>query len=412
MSRHLTARRDQRGVVLVLVLVAMAALLGMVGLALDAARLASNKTRLQAVVDSAALSAAKVLTVTGSTTQATAAAQGVFTTNAATFPALQSAGITPTVEYSAALNPFAPGTVPARFVRVRATNFGFRTSFLRVLGVNSLAAGARAVAGPQSLSPPGSNGGQVCDLAPVMVCGDPAQANLGYTQNMLQILKLGSGGAGSTVGPGNFQLIRLNGNGANVVRQNLAGSFNACATVGATMETQTGNQTGPVAQGLNTRFNQYSGGGIDPTNFPPDVTAQSPTPTLQPNCGTTCSITWQGQTVTTDAQINFGYAAYNQILASGTGWIAGGVPGRREIAVPIGDCSGTVNGQGTVPVLGVGCFFLIQPVVQQGTNAYIYGEFIDRCPGGGTPGPPGAGGGGSLGAYIIQLYRDYGSEDS
>jgi hypothetical protein len=82
---------------------------------------------------------------------------------------------------------------------------------------------------------------------------------------------------------------------------------------------------------------------------------------------------------------------------------------RRVLAVPVGDCSGTVNGHGSVPLLGFACFFLLQPAVQAGNEAYVNGQFVEDCAVNGTPGTaPEAGGGTS----IIQLYDDPTSNDS
>jgi hypothetical protein len=82
---------------------------------------------------------------------------------------------------------------------------------------------------------------------------------------------------------------------------------------------------------------------------------------------------------------------------------------RRVLTVPVGDCSGTVNGQGSVPLLGFSCFFLLQPAEQQGNNSFVYGQFINDCSVTGTPGPnPVAGNG----PHIIQLYRDPNSNES
>ena len=68
-----------------------------------------------------------------------------------------------------------------------------------------------------------------------------------------------SGSQAGPIGPGNFQLARLGGSGADVVRENLAGGFEGCASVGDDIPTQPGNAVGPVAQGLNTRLDNYSG---------------------------------------------------------------------------------------------------------------------------------------------------------
>jgi len=56
--------------------------------------------------------------------------------------------------------------------------------------------------------------------------------------------------------------------------------------------------------------------------------------------------------------------------------------------VPVGECAGNVNGSGHVDLYGFACFFLLQPVVQQGNAAQVYGEFIDPEEFCGIP-PPG-----------------------
>ena len=86
-----------------------------------------------------------------------------------------------------------------------------------------------------------------------------------------------------------------------------------------------------------------------------------------------------------------------------------GAAGRRILTVPIADCSGSNNGNSTIPVLGFGCYFLLQKAVQHGTSNYVYGEFIDGCVGDGNPGPEPSS---AFGPYRIQLYNDVGSADS
>ncbi len=82
---------------------------------------------------------------------------------------------------------------------------------------------------------------------------------------------------------------------------------------------------------------------------------------------------------------------------------------RRVLTVPVGDCTATVSGSGDVPLLGFGCFFLLQRAVLKGNNAELYGEFVDGCAAYGPPGPnPNSG----AGPYIIQLYEDTSSLDS
>ena len=59
----------------------------------------------------------------------------------------------------------------------------------------------------------------------------------------VSLLKIGSNHNGP-IGPGNFQLFELGGSGANIVRQNLAGAYEACIDPGSTITTKPGNNVG------------------------------------------------------------------------------------------------------------------------------------------------------------------------
>lgn len=424
MTRRNSASRQlhsQRGAALVVVVIALTALILMAGLALDVGHMMLSKSRLQNTVDAAALAAAKMLDETGSTTLATAAVLQDFGLNAGAAgnqelsSSYSSGSLQVTIQYSSTLPPFTPGSATGPYVRVIATGFALPTWLVGVGGINRLSVSASAVAGPS----PSIN--TACNIAPMLVCGNSsagAAGLWGYTVNAPQSLKSSAPGS-SQIGPGNFQLIQVGGTGANIVRQNMAGSYATCATSGNSVQTQTGDETGPVADGLNTRFGQYSGP-VTEAQYPPDVitTYDSPTLTVDSNGNV-----WQGSTQITASNIDnngspnvYSYddytrdeknpAAYtNQPVTSG----GPGVFHRRVLTVPIGDCSGTANGSTTVPVIGFACFFLLQPVSHQGNTDYVVGQFEGNCDVNGNPGPnPGAG----PGAYIIELYHDPGSGDS
>jgi hypothetical protein len=406
--------RRASGIVLPLFVAGLVGMLGVTGLALDGGHMMLNKTRLQNAVDMAALSAAKTLDQTrGDVVEAEAEATRVLGVNAglAGNGEIRTAlgdGMTVTIQFSNTLRPFVPGTEPAEYVRVRAENMTLPGWFIQTLGWNDKTLGATAVAGPSPTL------GEACNIAPVMVCGDTAAGaagNFGYTPNMPVVLKTASSAGGTwEVGPGNFQLIRLSGPGAAVVREGLAGSYEACVSVDGTMETQPGNSVGPVAQGLNTRLGIYTGpmGGTAP-DFPPDVVTQEVSPRLTYD-ETTRKVSYKGQVINTPADITyFDSADYEARLAAGDYDEAPapdgrGVFGRRVLAVPVGDCSTTTNGQGTVKVLGMMCYHLLQSAVQKGNEAHVYGEFITTgCNVTGSPGPAPVTG---AGPYIIQLYKD------
>ena len=431
---NLVSRERQQGIALVLVTVGMVALLLVAGLALDGGHIFLNKTRLQNTVDAAALSAAKTLDETkGNTTEATAAAMAAFNSNAGAYGNAEmqrsyaggSGSLAVTVQYSATLRPFTPGAPAGPYVRVIASGFTMPAWLVNLAGITEKTVAASAVAGPS----PTLNR-QVCNLAPMMVCGDPNKDPKapggdpdnfwGYEQGAPDVLKTAASGHWEgTPGPGNFQLIRLGGAGAAIVRSNLAGGYQGCASVGDTIETEPGNTVGPVAQGLNTRFGQYAGpmGGTQ-SQYPPDVITDAQDPQLtageDPVTGED-TVLQNGQLVTIDnvEERLFDYEEYKDALNQDPSTYDNQPPKgefeRRKVTVPVGDCTTTTNGHGYVPVLGFACYFLLQPAEQKGNEAHVFGQFVGDCTVNGMPGTnPGAG----PEPYRIQLYDDPDSRDS
>lgn len=415
-------RRRERGIVAVIVAVALLVLLLMAGFAIDIGHLALNKSRLQSTVDAAALAAAKVLDDTVSETAATAAARATFDLNAARHKELRDvlSGSDITVQFSSTLNPFAPGTSPPDYVRVIARDFSMWTSFTVLIGFDEMATRASAVAGP---SAPITN---PCSLFPVAVCADMTKgppfwgyAPYGAAGNTVTVLKLASPASGTSFGPGNFQLIRLGGGGANIVRHNMAGGA-ACVPAGSmtTVDPQPGNVIGAVAQGINTRFGQYVGAlGRGRSQYPPDVvTSPSPGTPLTSTDGVT--VVYGGVPIT-----GIGDVAYSRVhyLADveAENWTypppdpnGGGGDGRfdrRVVTIPFVNCTNQVGGtSGTLPVVGFGAFFLLQPVVHGGGNeAWIFAQFLGEGEVTGAPGPTGG-----VGPYKIVLHNDPDSPDS
>ena len=436
-----TAAR-QRGATIVFIAVGLAAILVMAGLALDMGHTMLNKSRLQNAADAAALAAAKIYDDSKSTTLGGIEATTAFQKNASTTGNQELAAayangtgtLTLTVQWSTTLNPFTP-TSPATgpYVRVIASGFTRPTFLLGVAGITTTTIGATAVAGPS----PSIN--QACNLVPMMVCADTSAAtggaahNWGITVNAPVVMKLAAPGGSGTPGPGNFQLINLGSPGANAVRQELAGGFGGCNNLGDNLTTQPGDETGPVADGLDTRFGVYNGNlhGTQ-AQYPPDVitTEQSPAITYDtttsdcngatPPQNTPCIK--QGSTIITQNNINllFNYQNYLSELPISTDWTnapssynpPGNPPGqfnRRVLSVPIADCSGGGGGSTNLPIKAFGCFFLLQEPTHQGSTDYVYGQFIGTCDVNGTAGPAPSSG---PQPYIIQLYRDPNSGDS
>jgi hypothetical protein len=176
------------------------------------------------------------------------------------------------------------------------------------------------------------------------------------------------------------------------------------------VDTEPGNAVGPVAQGINTRFGRYDGPmhGTE-LDYPPDVITEQPSPLITLDSADNLQ---QGSTPINGAEdLTYNYDDYTDAIASNSFNNAPPVGHhlRRVVAIPIGDCSTPTNGQGTVPVLGFACFFLLQEAQQKGNESEVYGQFIESCNSGGVPGPaPGS----APGLYIIQLYKDPDSLDS
>lgn len=418
--------KGQRGAVIVLVVIALAAILLMGALALDGGHMLVNKTRLQNAVDAAALSGAKTLLMVagapGAASQAQTAARNTLTINAnatgnnelATAIGGNIAGFA-TVELSGSVyGPFSfPGPANAKYVRVTVPNYplaGFFWGVFQVIGNGGAkAVAAVATAGPSPTSP--------CDVAPMMVCGDPAQppsaGNFwGYQFGDLQLLKTGAGDS-DPIGPGNFQLLDF-GSGGSTVRSALAGGITQCS--GDTVKTKPGNTVGPAIQGLNTRFGEYSGG-LKAADYPPDlVITSNPQQLKYDSTEVPPRIEYQNLPVTSSngnlSTTSGPLLDYNDWLQSSAACVAGTGSGcqsngafeRRMLKIVVGKCTGTDGGTSTIPVLGYGCFFVLQPADQQGTSAQVFGQFVKQCEGDNVSGPNPSQ---DTGPQIIQLYKTY-----
>ena len=289
------------------------------------------------------------------------------------------------------------------YVRVIASDFSIDASLTAVLGITDIDIRASAVAGPS----PTIN--SACNIAPMVVCAvDPADPDLfGFEPNQLEVLK-SAAGDGSDIGPGNFQLVRIDCPGGACIRDNMAGGYGGCLSSGETVESEPGNTVGPSVQGLNTRFGRYSGP-VSPADYPPDVVTDQPSPPVTYDDDT--DTIQQGGSVVDDQSIDYAWDQY-QFDVENEQWDnppPAGAFNRRVLALPVAECTADAGGQTTLNVVGFGCYFLIQEAVQKGNEAQIFGQFIEGCNAGGMPGPAPVAG---PGPYRIQLYDDSDSSDS
>ena len=416
------APRNQRGVTLVLVAIAMLALVAMAGLAIDVSRLVENQARLQATVDAAAMSAAKALDDTTSTNLAFRAAFHTFFSNARRDPDLRDSFVVPNIQFSAGI-PFAPGTTPAQYVQVTAPFVRVPVSLsMLFLHRREFFLNATAVAGPSPTLNNASN------LTALMMCGTaatPATPVFGFSVGQVIGLQLSSGAPLPSFNNVNYLTLS---SGVYSEDQDFAGAYSTASTVGNSDPTATGTAATSgvlVADGLDTRFNEYLAGDVNPGAYPPDVITTQPALTdpnrLQcaPGGGGACTVqNGAGVTITNSSQIpNYSYegmylpsvlaGAYNNPPAP-TG---DGVFNRRVLAVPVGDCTQSTPAGGPVPVLGFACVFTLQDVDSLGdpNTAQVFGEVLQSCQVNGTPPqfPNNA-----PGVYSIQLYHTFGSPQS
>jgi len=407
---------------MILFVVAMLAILAVGGLALDGSHQMLNKARLQNVVDASSLAGAKILDETSDTDQADAAARLMFANNVddAGNKEMKAAPIDITVQFSSTVNPFVPGSFVTGsgnkgYIRVAATGFTMPAWLIRVLGFNDKTVAASAVAGP---TPPLVCS---CNVVPIIACGDlaedpsePGSSFWGYDQGKVHVLKEGPGGnPPPPLGPGNFNFAAIDGSSSGAaVRDALAGGYDECICIGEDQGSAPGNKEGPT-QGINTRLNIYTGP-IKPGDYPPDViVTQQDTRLTSSEDGS--QIFLNGGEITGADQLDFSYETYTDQLTDEASWLAGGEVDRRMLPIIMGDCSNPSGGSHDVPVIGFGCFFLLQDTTQgaggggEKQEMEIFGEFVKDCGIEGSsanteidvPGP-----------HKIVLYNDTMSKDS
>lgn len=391
----------QQGLVLVLVTAAMLSLVGMAAFSVDVNHALMNRTRLQNSVDAAALAAAVVTSNGGATGDATTVVNTTLTGMAGatgnTEMDFSAANIS--VQFSNDPDTFPDGSFNAdndTFVRVSVTNYELTDYFIQLFGVDKIIVSS-AVAGPSA------NLEIVCNLVPLAVCAGPDGGTSGYTPETLYALKM-SHPSDSALGPGNFQLLDF-GSGASTIRKALAGDHEGCAGIGETVSTKPGNNVGPVGQGLNTRFDEYSGGGLDADDYPSDIYVKEPdSPAVLENDG---SITY------TDT---WGYEDYKDEAPGCDGdadcrIATGGQENRRVIQVPIVNCDSADGGTTSVDIEAIGCFFLLQQApTTNGSKQPVFGEYMEECfvPNGSF----GNNGGTGEGPFRVVLYDDPLSDNS
>lgn len=180
-------------------------------------------------------------------------------------------------------------------------------------------------------------------------------------------IRAGAQGGGGPA-PGAFLALSCAGPGADNVRDALAG-LNDCPCkipVNNTIETQTGELSGAIRQGLNVRFDQYGAGGLQySTQIPPDTNIAQGGSTGQGN-----NQVWEG-------------ISWAQYQGTGTPTVTPvapthpGLANRRVIIVPIVtmDTLTDEGGHQFVSARGLGGFFM-RAQVSDGNGGDVQVEYI------------------------------------
>jgi Flp pilus assembly protein TadG len=228
-----TPARSQGGQTLPLVVLFMVSLLGVSALVIDLASLYQQRQSVQAAADAAALAGATQLPAGWAVAQ-TAASHNYSQNGRAS----DNVAVTQTTDLAAADS-----------VTVTATRSA-PTFLARIFGINSGTVSATARATVESYTSYTSTGnvlpfgvmkGTYTLGQSYTIYGDGSSSNNGGLS-----LDISSGGGCSAA------------NGANDLRDTISGSSIACPiAVGEDVDTKPGNNTGPVAQGLNSRITTW-----------------------------------------------------------------------------------------------------------------------------------------------------------
>ena len=329
-------RKDERGSVMALASVAMLSILLAAGLGVDISRFYAAKNELQNAADASALAAASALnsSASGIANARDRAIQEMnkynFNNGNVSIPdvnVVYGVNLEGTyVDFTTAYN--TPGNI--RFVRVTTPQLSVPVSFAAMVLGSSKNLSATATAG---LSIPLNS---FCNFIPLSVIDYDIPMVPGQTYT----IRADTGGSPS---PGNYQILAVAGPGGVDVGFGIGAGVDACASPGATyyVDTKPGLTAGKVRTGLNSRFDDYGGSQLDPTNEPPDTNIKE-------------NITHAEYLAARDPENLDKYHDPDVYTAASHP----GVDDRRVVLIPIVKLAEYDSGRGTVTFDRFGAFFL------------------------------------------------------
>ena len=333
-------RKNEQGSIMAMAAIGMLSFLLAVGLGVDITRLYLTKNELQNAADAAALAGASGLNF-DPTGIHEAADRVVKVMNQYQFSKVNVSFPRDKVRFAVNLGDFKSGadmseTVAAgvtvaptiRFVKAETEESPVGISFAVMTLGSSQNLKAQAIAGMSAalniftgyLPVAGTIGpGGTCQLIPGNTCTVRAEP-------------------GGSVSPGNYQVLAVDGSGANDDRTGLASAVKNVVGAGGFVDSKPGVNSGPIKQGINTRFDDYASG-LDPNYYPPDKNIAENITYAQYLAGSTT----QGSSHPTIALAN-----------------------RRVVLVPLVKASEFAGGRTNVQIDHFGAFFLRNKVSGNG----------------------------------------------
>jgi Flp pilus assembly protein TadG len=264
-------RKNEQGSIMAMSAVAMLSFILAVGLGVDITRLYLTKNELQNAADAAALAGASGLNFHPNGIH-DAADRVVKAMNQYQFNKVNVSFVKDKVRFARNLSDFDSGAdmnegaaaaalvAPTiRFVKATTEDSPVGISFAAMVLGSTQNLKAEAIAGVSApltsftgyLPVAGTIGpGGTCQLIPGNTCTVRAEP-------------------GGSVSPGNYQVLAIDGSGANDDRTGLASAVKNIVGAGGYVDSKPGVNSGPIKQGINTRFDDYASG-LDPNYYPPD----------------------------------------------------------------------------------------------------------------------------------------------
>ncbi|HSB29760.1 MAG TPA: Tad domain-containing protein [Pyrinomonadaceae bacterium] len=361
MNRHEPNRsgKGERGSVLTLSAIAMLGVLLAVGLGVDISHFYLAKTELQNAADAAALAAASAINSNPSGI-AEGTRRAIQSMNKYEFNKDNVQFTSDNVVWAANIDgPYlsvaaasAAGIAPTiRFVKVTSEESPVSISFASVVLGSNKNMSATSTAG---LSIPLNS---FCGFIPLSVLIDDDLTKL--VPGTVYTIRAGSG---STVSPGDYQILAVAGPGGVDVGFGIGAGVDACAKPGDTYVTdcKPGLTAGKVRTGINSRFDDYGGSQLDPALEPPDTNIKE-------------NITWD------QYNANFGCGRPGMPACDSRYVTAPSHPGvdmRRVVLIPLVKVSEFDPGRCEVKFSRFGAFFM-RTKASNGSGGDIQAEYIE-----------------------------------